>query len=1114
MSKLGEFRAPGLTARALVFVFGALAFLFFAAGVSAQTAGKVEGTVTDRDTGQPLPGAQVLIDGTQLGNISDDNGYYFINNVPIGAQTVTASFLGYQTESQQHRILAGQTTTVDFALSTEVIVADSAIVTVTEREPLVPRDNTISKSRFLKENVQDLPLTSVEDLVTLAAGADAQQGGISLRGARPDDATVYVDGLNATDFGNVSSTGIGIRQAGGEKSPIEFGTFSIEQLDVVTGGADASYGDAQSGVINVVTGRGGADVSGNLRFTTDAMNIERSDDFYALQGNVGGPLLGGGKATFFLSGAIQGTRLSRDQFGFRPTFESIQEVGERFGLDISREQFCDETGSCVAVRPDLPLLSVETFVEDYLRANGFEDFVEENEFFNSAGDEDFMPGEFADRYSFAGKVAFTPSSTSDIQLSYTRNRDQFMNGSASSQVTGNPAGAQAPFNPYNSFLEKETVNFAIASWRQIFYQEAERSLAIDARVGYFDDHYKRGPIFDLIDQQNGFPLLEGNDGGDDFFNFRFSDYEVFFEDSIEALLESYEDAFDKDERNVYANLEAGLRQPVLIGAGIPDVTRSFEAGFGPDIFGVGAFGNNPGFPLPTVGFPRGYVREASFNNDNREKRLNIRADADMQLSRIDRLQGGVDLKFFDIHRFSMGQGDRLFNSIYFVEPRLYGFYATNRVDLGDFVLDLGGRFDYFDHNTLLPDVAGVANVDLDGDGDTVREYDTQTAFAPRLGVAHPVTDLTQVRFSYGVFNQLPGLDEIYLDITSSPTGNDINSNILVGNPELDFQQTRSFELGLTHLITEDVVADLVAYNRDIDKGTAARNVITTQAGSLRQLFNVNNGTVRGFDFTLTKRFSNFWSADVTYSYLDSKVTDSDQDAFTFNRGFDSTADNPIDAPATPLPADYDVTHKLASTFSLRFPVDFGGEDAAGLTTLLRNFGVFATARYNSGLPYTRQPINSAIFIEPPNASRTESTFTTDVRATKYFRLASDVELGAIFEIFNLFNNENLTTSQDIPFGESGVNNGVWNATGGRFLSGREVLRAEQRTTDPVVLADIDTSTPGGALGAEFGSFQDIDGDGIVSSQEQRIMGILAFGAAAELTADPKRTYRLGVELRF
>jgi outer membrane receptor protein involved in Fe transport len=1080
---------------------GPLAAAVISGSAAAQTAGKVEGTVTDRDTGQPLPGAQVLIDGTQLGNISDDNGYYFINNVPAGAQTVTASFLGYQTESQQHRILAGQTTTVDFAMTSEVIVADSAIVTVTEREPLVPRDNTISKSRFVREEVADLPLASTEDLISLAAGASIQQGGISLRGARPDDATVYVEGVNATDYANISSQGNGSFTAASERTPLEFGSFSIEQLDVVTGGADASLGDAQSGVVNIVTARGGSELSGALRFTTDAMEIERSDDFYEAEGSIGGPLLGDGKASFFLSGQLQGTRLSSDRFGFDPTFEDVVELGQRFGLDISRDAFCDAT-SCITPRPDLPLLNIENFVADYLREKDPE-FFEQNEHYFNAGDEGLFPGVMFDRYAVQAKLAFTPSASTDIQLAYTRNRDQGQDGTATFQ---GPLLFGSPFNPFINTFSVEKVDLLVGSWRQIFYQEAERSLALDARLGYFDDRYHQGALYDQTDQANGFPLLEGNRDGDDFLNFRFSDYEIFFADSVDELVSNYDGTNDWDD------IEEGIRQQILLGTQIPEAPAT--QGGGADIFGVGAYGQG-GFPLPTIGFPRGDILNAgadAFTN-NRERRLNLRADLDAQISRIDRLQGGVDLKFFDVHRVGLNTlSNRLFNTIYFVEPRLFGVYATNRIDLGDFVIDLGARVDHFDHNTLLPEQPGLARTDIGEDGDRLKEYETKTAFGPRLGVAHPVTEDTQVRFSYGVFNQLPGFDELYANVTSDLQTNDLNTNATVGNPDLDFQQTRSFELGITHLLSEDVVLDLVAYNRDIEKGTAARLVTVELVGAVNQLFNVNNGNVRGFDLTLGKRFSNLWSADVTYSYLDSKVTDSDQEAFVEGSGFNSTQDNPVDAPAIPAPADFDVTHKIASSFSLRFPSDFA--EGSGWGALLQDFGAFATARFGSGLPYTRQPISSGFFSEPLNASRRASDFQTDVRFTKYFTLTSGVQLGGIFEIFNLFNNENLTGADDPATGAEGITNGVFHTTGTRLTAGNEILDAEQQVTDPVVLADIDTSTPGGALTRELRGFSDIDGDGIVSRQEQRLMGILAFGAANEVDAQPKRQYRLGVEFRF
>jgi hypothetical protein len=1095
-----------------------VALVLQAQAAPAQTVGKVQGTVTDRDTGQPLGGVQVRIAGTRLGHLTDLNGFYFVNNVPVGAQGVTAELLGYQGETHEHLILAGQTTTVDFALTTEVIVADSAIVTVTELSPLVPRDNTVSKTRFMEQKIQELPLRSAEDLITLAAGATESQRGISLRGARPDDMTVYVDGLDATDFAAVNEPG-GAQLSVGQKSPLELGQFAVEQVDVVTGGADASFGDLQSGVVNVVTSRGGRSLSGNLRFTTDALEIERTDDFYQLEGNVGGPVLPDGKASFFVSGTLTGSRVTSDRFAFDPRFEDVVAVGRRLGLDISRDRFC-EGSTCIPVRggpllPDLeplPLLSIETFVETYLRSSCDgttcqQDFFEENAFFYNDGDTDILPGSFGDRYSFTGKLVYTPTANTDVQLSYSRSRDQ-----GQSVPEFEPGRLSPPFNPFSTSLSKETVDFAVASWRQVLYQRPEKSLALEARVGYFHDLYKQGPLFDPTDLAGAFPLLRGNRSADDLFNFRFSDYEVFFEDSIEMLLQEYEERFDNS--NAWADIHEGLRQPSDLAVVIPD-GPAFQGG-GADIFGVGA-GGLIGFPLPTVGFTRGSGVFGNFTDrvNNREQRWNLRAQLDAQLSRSDRLLGGMDLKFFDVHRFDSGFA-------YFVEPRLFSFYVSNRLDLGDFVLDLGGRFDRFDHHTSLPEVPGLARTDLEAEtcsdptpgsaACTLREYDVKTAFGPRLGVAHPVTENTQVRFSYGVFNQLPGLDEFYASVTRDVTA--VEGVFVVGNPELEFQRTSSFEVGITHLLEDDVVLDVVGYYREISKGTAARFVFLPQGTRLQQLFSTNQGGATGFDLTLSKRFSGYWSADLTYSFADSKMTDSDLTQFITNRGFNSTAERQIPPPTLPQPATFDMRHKLAGTLSLRLPADFAPGTVWG--DVLQNVGAFATWRFNSGLPYTRQAIGTLAFLEAPNQSRRSSTFESDLRVTKYFELAGALELGGIIEVFNVFNNDNPTEQQFGPFSNAGKGNGVYNTTGSRLIDGTEIKRAEDASiAEPIVLADIpNQDTPGGRLTREFREFTDIDGDGILTHDEQRIMSILAFGAASELAAQPKRHYRLGVELRF
>src|SRR5688572_16176772 len=277
-----ETGARGSTARVSVLALGVFAFLVLSGSAAfAQVTGKVIGTVTDSETGQPLVGAQVVVEGTNLGNVTNEDGYYFINNVPVGLEQLTAQYLGYQTTTNEQRILAGQTMTVDFQLSSEVVQAEGIVATI-EREPLVTRDNTISKTRFTGEESQNLPVDDIESVISLSAGIyeDVNLGGFIVRGGRGTESATYVDGALITDFNDQLNT-------------VELSRFAVEEIDVITGGFSAEFGHAQSGIINIVTREGGREYHGNVRFTTDELSdaIEQSYGFNNLQASIGGPII-------------------------------------------------------------------------------------------------------------------------------------------------------------------------------------------------------------------------------------------------------------------------------------------------------------------------------------------------------------------------------------------------------------------------------------------------------------------------------------------------------------------------------------------------------------------------------------------------------------------------------------------------------------------------------------------------------------------------------------------------------------------------------------------------------------------------------------------------------
>jgi hypothetical protein len=99
--------------------------------VAQDQLGAISGRVIDRDTQQPIPNAQVVIVGTQVGSVTDDRGEFRLTRVTPGTRQLRALRLGYQSATQNVTIAAGQTATVDFALGTAVVNLDQVVITAT-----------------------------------------------------------------------------------------------------------------------------------------------------------------------------------------------------------------------------------------------------------------------------------------------------------------------------------------------------------------------------------------------------------------------------------------------------------------------------------------------------------------------------------------------------------------------------------------------------------------------------------------------------------------------------------------------------------------------------------------------------------------------------------------------------------------------------------------------------------------------------------------------------------------------------------------------------------------------------------------------------------------------
>jgi hypothetical protein len=192
------------------------------------------------------------VDGTTLGNLTNDQGFYFINEVPAGLQNVRSQFIGYrQFIVEGQRILAGQTTTMNFELE-QTAVELEAITVEGERNPLVPRDQTSTKSIVRGDVVDQAPLDNASDVIVLQPGVVQTNQGRVIRGGRANEEAVFVDGVLVRSFGQ------------GQAENLSMPTNALEQVDVNVGAFAAEFGEGQSGVVSYVTRSGGPKFTGSL----------------------------------------------------------------------------------------------------------------------------------------------------------------------------------------------------------------------------------------------------------------------------------------------------------------------------------------------------------------------------------------------------------------------------------------------------------------------------------------------------------------------------------------------------------------------------------------------------------------------------------------------------------------------------------------------------------------------------------------------------------------------------------------------------------------------------------------------------------------------------------
>ena len=928
----------------LALVLAALAAVWSPVAL-AQTTGKIAGRVTDATTGETLPGVNVLIEGTTLGASTDFDGEYAIIGLRPGTYTVTASFVGFATTRiPDVRVNVSLTTDVDIEMREEVFEGEEIVVEADAE--LVQRDLTSTEFRVTSEEIANLPVQEVGDILNTQAGVTTSGSGLHIRGGRSSEVAYFVDGVRVTDAYNGSQS-------------VQIENEGIEELQIIAGTYNAEYGQAMSGIINVVTKDPGREFTGSFRAFTgtyvvggdggddalrgvneasyDAANNIRYLDvdpysyldfnpaqYYNLQASLSGPVLADRLGFFALGryfkndGWLYGARL----------FNTNGTPGDSALVPMNPYEKFSGQATLKARLTDRVSASV-TGLGSTARGKDFD--------FGYRYNPDGVP-EFTDRgYNLNGQLTHTLSNTTfytfNAATSYKRYERNLYDD---------------PFDPRYTALS---------------LLQPERLYLCTVNGGEFDNE-----LFALP--------------GD--FCFGSEDGTITATPGDTLLFAVSGDRFNRGGERL-DRFERATRSYTLKGDVTSQVTKRHlaKAGveFRMDDVSLEQYGLqlNPAtglLQIPAQDSPA-YTRLDNARPITFSTYVQDKAEYDDFI-----INAGLRFDYFD----SRGQtpADPQDPNIFRPQKLINRFVDAN----GDGVIDAqdATQGDRNEDGQLTAEDAVEKTVEQRR-AYWYEDAEAKLQLSPRLGVAYPITANGVLHFSYGLFFQIPTLEYLFNN-PGYRVGTSEGFYGTYGNPDLDPQRTAMYEIGVKQGLSDDLLVDVTAFYRDVQDWVSVGFPVSAALPGVDYVLytNLDYSNVKGLTASVTKRFSQGFSFGLDYTFQVAEGTNSSPDEAILSRQGDAEPRLLL------IPLDWDQRH----TFNANV---FVGGDGWGLSSI---------GRFGAGYPYTPAPSVLQEFATPTfptNAYRRPATAEVDLYAFRDFEVGP-VRPRFYFQVYNLFDARN------------------------------------------------------------------------------------------------------------
>lgn len=958
--------------------------------IFAGNSGKIAGIVIDMETKAPLPGANVIIDGTMMGSASDIDGNYFILDVPPGVYTVRAEVIGYKTLIQKEvRVIVGLTTKLHFDLEQTIIEGEEVIVEA--ERPIIQKDLTASRSIITADEIADIPLEDIEDIVNLTPGfVDGHA-----RGGRDGEIVYIIDGVYTRD-----------PITGGFDTDVP--ELAIEEVSIITSGFSAEFSNAQSGIVNIVLKEGGPIYTGKIRYKTSDFGDFKGSEFDEENGYY--------KPT---SGLSDLRRVKNMEFTFGgPT----PLLGKSSTFNFAGEVYNDEGRVPNNYEHNATLagkITFRPFSNDKISLSGNYTTGERGSYshlWSRITNEDYLP-------------QYEPIETAPSPLD-----SWYGNGQLDTEdINGNGILDENEDLNFDGILDSEDLNrdgvltkydmlkrlntfdlnsyFLSGMWSHIINDRSFLKLQLGVYKTYMkyniheniNEDTNNNGVLDIEWDRNGNGIL---DVDEDLNANGIWDYEDLNGNGI--LDDRKVDMFtDKNNDGIVDESElTGQDSLAFISRGgnpnklfmpwedLPFGSEKDTDGF--FIYGTGA----------------SYYR-LRWNEDDKLS-YSAKIMYNNQINNNHYLQAGIEGMLWDIfdHDVDLASGGNVYGQNIgersgwgkedqkAIKPFQFGLFAEDKMEFEEFIVNLGLRYDFFDPQ--WDDYPGdltdpVLNQSEGGEVKDPVKVKGKQYFSPRLGIAFPISDRDRFYFNYGKMFQLPIMAYLYQNINWDFSG----AFPMVGNPDIKPETTVYYELGVEHQMGLNWKLKAVGFYKDIKGLTDTRRYFYSSSSYYTIRYNIDYGKIQGFELTLDKRLSDYIGGFINYTYSIA-VGKSSSARQNYNLTWAGTI-----IPKEESYLDWDQRHTVNS--NIYFKV--GKKNAPFNLFFLKNFSTNFIFRYGSGMPYSPTQRTRETEI---NTKRLLPTYRIDMSVKKKFDLGP-VEISAFIWINNLTNRINIDNFADVEW---------------------------------------------------------------------------------------------------